>query len=308
MTRSNASKPSVRAKGFTLIELLVVIAIVTIILSVLLPALSAAREYGQETKCRAQMRGLAAAFMAYANSNDDYLCSGSFDPDVANGRDGPVDAVGWVADLVNSKQAEPAAMLCPSNPARHNQKLAYYNPADIASLVARGYDTNLTQSWYMARTEWNPGNTSSSRTNLKRVDTTFGGLNQSSLKHVDTSRVPLVGDGRTDIDEIMIMGTRAVKTMSDGPLGGPYGIQSYSDFGPAHGRGSWIGNDKKHNRIRANIVFADGHVGFFEDRDRDGEFGIDRSTRPESQRDLDGDVFDGVLSIGRRSLEARALR
>lgn len=293
-----------QARGFTLIELLVVISIVVVLISILLPALSAARESGREAKCRAEMRSLGMSFQSYANANDDYLCSGAFDADVANGRDGPVDQVGWVADLVNGKIAMPGQMLCPSNPARYNQKLAYY-PQSIADQLARqGYNTNFTQAWFMARTEWDP---LSGSTNLKRVASTYGPLNMSALKHVTADRVPLMGDGRTDFDE-SVLGGRAVKTMTDGPLGGPYGVQSYGDFGPAHGRASWIGGDKKHDKIRSSIVFADGHVGFFEDRDRDGEFGINRATRPATQKDLGNEVFDGVLSIGRRSDDVRVLR
>lgn len=293
-----------REKGFTLIELLVVISIVVLLIAILLPALSAARESGREAKCRAELKSLGAGFQTYANMNGDALCSGSFDPDVANGRDGPVDTVGWVADLVNGQIAMPGQMLCPSNPARYNQNLSFYPPAIADQLVRQGYNTNLTQAWFMARTEWNPA---SGNTNLKRVASTYGPLNLSALKNVTADRVPLLGDGRTDFDE-SVLGGRAVKSLTDGPLGGPYGIQSYADFGPAHGRSNWIGGDKRHNKVRSSIVFADGHVGFFEDRDRDGEFGINRSTRPATQKDLGNEVFDGVLSIGRRSEDARALK
>lgn len=289
-----------RSRGFTLIELLVVIAIIAILLSILLPSLSAAREMGKEAKCGAQMRSIGQGFLAYANDNNDFLCSGAFDPEVTNGRDGPVDQVGWVADLVNANIAFPAEAICPSNPARYNQKLGNngntYSPDEAADLVRRGYNTNYTQSWYMARTEWNPN---SGNSNLKRVDSTLGALSLSSLKNVQTNRVPLIGDGRTDTDDL-VLGERSVKTMTDGPFAGPYGTQSYADFGPAHGRASYV-PFKNHDRIRANIVFADGHVGFFKDNDRDGEFGVDASQMPFGQKDLDQEVFDGVLSLGRRS-------
>lgn len=287
--------------GFTLIELLVVIAIIAVLLSVLLPALSAAREMGKEAKCSAQLKGLGGAFLAYANDNNDYLCSGAFDPEVANGRDGPVDEIGWVADLVNGQIAFPGDSLCPSNPARYNQKLGSngmtYSPDQAADLVRRGYNTNYTQSWYMARTEWDPR---SGSTNMKRIDSTEWALSLSSLKNVHSNRIPLIGDGRTDTDDL-VLGERSVKTMTDGPFAGPYGTQSYADFGPAHGSASYV-PFKNHNRIRANIAFADGHVGFFKDADRDGEFGVDASQMPHGQKDLDQEVFDGVLSLGRRSI------
>ena len=299
------SFPRTRSRfgGFTLIELLVAISIIGLLISILLPALSTAKERGQETKCRAHMRMLGTAFMSYAQGNGDFLCSGSFDPDVANGRDGPVDQIGWVADLVNLNIANPGQMLCPSNVARYNQKLTYYSQQEASDLVRRGYNTNYTQSWFMARTEWNPA---SGDYNLKRVSSTIGALNLSSLKNVTADKVPLIGEGRTDNDE-RVLGQRVVKSLTDGPQRGPYGIQSYADFGPAHGRGSWIGTDKQHNRIRASVAFADGHCGYFEDRDRDGVFGISYATTPASQKDLK-DVFDGVLSFGRRSQDVWTLR
>jgi len=291
--------------GFTLIELLVVISIITVLLAVLLPALSSAREHGREAVCRANLNQLGQGVQLYANANGDFFCSGSFDPEGSYGRDGPVDQVGWVADQVNSNSSFPAKQLCPSNPARYNQKLGVgaagsdsYTPEEAADLVYRGYNTNYTQSWYMGRTEWNPA---SGDYNLRRVSATFGSLGASGLKNVDSSRVPLLGAGRTDVDN-PVLGERSVKTMTDGPFAGPYGTQNYADFGPAHGRGSWL-RFKDHDRIRANVLFADGHVGCFRDHDRDGEFALNDDEVPAVQKDLNAEVFDGVLTLGRRSMD-----
>ncbi len=299
-----------RRGGFTLIELLVVISIIMLLLAILIPSLTGAREQAKQAVCASTFQGFGRGFYLYAGENRDYMSSGSFDPEVSNGRDGPVDKVGWVADLVRFKFAYPGKQLCPSNPAIYNQKLRpgaagkeSYTEEQARDLIERGFNTNYTQSWYMARTQYDQAKAKKSpnSANWKRRDTTVGPLRTASMLQVAPASVPLLGDGRTDSDE-PLFGERCVKTMTDGPYGGPFGIQSFADFGPAHGVGSWIRGDKGHNRTMANVLFADGHVDVFRDVDRDGEFGINTRKNPPEQKDLDHKmVFDGVLTLGRAS-------
>jgi prepilin-type processing-associated H-X9-DG protein len=301
-----------------LIEVLVVVGIIALLVAILLPSLRKVRDLARETKCAATLQQFGRGFYSYAAGNKDYLCSGAFDPGTNpdpdskpennDGRDGAVDRIGWVADLVNSRSAHPAEMLCPTNPARYNQKLAQtggssgpYTAEQATKLIARGYNTNYTQSWYMARSEV----TSMSEMNWKRVFGKRGPLTTSFMVKASASRVPLLGDGSIESSDLYL-GQRTARTMTDGPFEGPYSIQNYEDFGPAHGRAP-IGDTKglaqsQHNR--ANILFGDGHVSKFIDRVRNGRFGIVLSeTSPlGEQEDLAAaDVFDGVLSLGRRS-------
>ena len=64
---------SLWAGGFTLIELLVVVAIIALLVSVLLPALSAAREQARSAYCLSNLRQQGQAIMYYAGDYSDYL-------------------------------------------------------------------------------------------------------------------------------------------------------------------------------------------------------------------------------------------
>lgn len=88
--------------AFTLIELLVVIAIIAVLMGILIPALSRARENGKRAVCLNNGRQLTLAWMMYADDNDGKICAAN----VGHSDDG------WVArmNVTDSEEVQIEAM------------------------------------------------------------------------------------------------------------------------------------------------------------------------------------------------------
>lgn len=60
-------------RAFTLVELLVVIGIIALLIAILLPSLSRAREAGRNAVCLSNLRQVHSALVLYAMDNDDHI-------------------------------------------------------------------------------------------------------------------------------------------------------------------------------------------------------------------------------------------
>jgi prepilin-type N-terminal cleavage/methylation domain-containing protein/prepilin-type processing-associated H-X9-DG protein len=99
--------------GFTLVELLVVVGIISLLISILLPALSKARMASQQSKCMANLRSIGQALVLYANENRDHLPYSSR----VNDSGGGVDAeLFWINALRKYIGNVDAVRICPADP------------------------------------------------------------------------------------------------------------------------------------------------------------------------------------------------
>jgi len=151
----HTGRPATRAtrSGFTLVELLVVIAIIGVLMSLILPAVNAARESARRMTCQNHLRSLGQAAQSFSSQWKDRLPSGGWGPEWVGmpGRLMEKQPGGWIYQLLpyldekslaeadptdlklgNAKRASAALpfLFCPSR--RQAARLPYPTPGNMA--------------------------------------------------------------------------------------------------------------------------------------------------------------------------------
>lgn len=250
-------------KGFTLIELLVVISIIALLVAVLLPALSKARETAQIIQCASNERQMGIAFMMYANDSDGYrfphnssLAHGNPATDTSRG-DVTYNAW-WMMDI--------SQYMGESHWDNHDPK-QWGGQKDPVDLAVPGLTCPLTNIP-------NRGAKLEGRDYTYNVSATTGRPDRGNSSGPPPTWAPNIRIWYMpgfDIDEI------AAHTPLDKMLlvgdGFVYGTESWGSFTNALDRG------KGHGGQKLNFLFMDGHVKLTEKGAQDDLQLIHRNVR-----------------------------
>ncbi len=104
-----------RKSAFTLIELLVVIAIIALLISILVPSLSRARQAAKAAVCGSNVRGIMQALYLYAGDHRDQLVSAG----LAHGASHGNEQAAWINTLKHDYGENTLIARCPQDESQH---------------------------------------------------------------------------------------------------------------------------------------------------------------------------------------------
>ncbi|HCD31130.1 MAG TPA: hypothetical protein DER01_01900 [Phycisphaerales bacterium] len=172
--------------GFTLIELLVVISIIALLIAILLPALSKAKQSAARLKCLTNARSIAQAMLMASNDNKQKLpdtgnWEGYYDEISTTKTSRPYHLNGGARDYLLSYGLVRDSFYCPNNPASNSD--AFWGPSTGKGFSSHTYNYCITGY-----------NLIGGRVGLQRADRFTAGTSQNA-KDSSSKWYYMVADG-----------------------------------------------------------------------------------------------------------------
>lgn len=291
-----------RPRGFTLVELLVVIGIIALLISILLPALTAARRQAAAVKCAAQLREVGNAFQMYALESKGWFpvaqvqtVSGSFyNIDGVNYPTGGANAywIHFLAKYVTKAKMGTAATTADDRASARNTVLwgcpawEGYRTGAIGGInsVQNGFGMSV---WPTFTPTYTPNQSTPPRTeraflqNWSQANEQAGTVDGRFIKHKVWSRN---GSARCLVADSIFWTVDAQAVPASGQLKGQamllnntaagnwaYGSANTLADAYRHGKypppsGDGFSHREKGGKVAFNMLYVDGHVGMLSDR------------------------------------------
>jgi len=225
-------------RRFTLIELLVVIAIISVLASMLLPALSKAREKARTIRCMGQQKNISTAIILYCNDNEDFY------PHFMGAACALNDAASYMWNLALCRHKyldSPKFYFCPGAVNMEN----YSMPNSLSSCgTVTNFNTNSNYKWQYTTYGYNFVWFGSSRGRKFHNDGTMYSGTSGSATAGDFPSVKMI-EVRSPSNKIVLGDSASTDT------------RGYYAFGP---RGTADnGLPKARHNNGCNYSFSDGH-------------------------------------------------